>query len=203
VLENALCFTDEVRRTLDPAPLIAVEQIENAEAMFFHETPPNDGHRKNILRPSHKRVGVGIAQPAKTPAEMPVPCFCQEFVDPFGRYAPIPATLHPGQILHVEGSVLSPAKVAGVGLARLPLPARLTVAESNRRRSYLVPAPYQMYWPPGFQTPIPLRVNGSNFAIDVPVSYGGQSGLYELSVWAKLPSADSFVIIGMRTIRVE
>jgi uncharacterized protein YkwD len=203
VLENALCFTDETRRALDPSPLIAIEQIEKAEDMFFHEVPPNDGHRKNILKPFHKRVGVGIAQPAPTPTEIPVPCFSQEFVDPYGRYAPIPTTLHPGQMLHVEGSALSPATVAGVGLARIPLPAPIPVAEVNRRRSYPVPAPYQMYWPAGYKTPIPLRVHGSDFAIDVPVSDGGKKGLYELSIWAKLPSSDEFVIIGLRTLRVE
>jgi len=203
VLENALCFTDETRRTLDPAPLIAIEQIEKAEDMFFHEVPPNDGHRKNILKPFHKRVGVGIAQPAPTPTEIPVPCFSQEFIDPYGRYAPIPATLHPGQMLHVEGSALSPATVAGVGLARISLPAPIPVAEVNRRRSYPVPAPYQMYWPAGYKTPIPLRVRGSDFAIDVPVSDGGKKGLYELSIWAKLPGSDDFAIIGLRTLRVE
>jgi hypothetical protein len=203
VLENALCFTDEARRTLDPAPLVAIEQIERAEEMFFHEVPPNDGHRKNILKPFHKRVGIGIAQPAPTPTEIPVPCFSQEFVDPYGRYAPIPATLRLGQRLHVEGTVLSPASVAGVGLARVASPTPLSVAEVNRRRSYPVPAPYQMYWPPGFQTPIPLRVRGSDFAIDVPVSDEGRKGLYELSIWARLPGNQDFVMIGLRTLRVE
>lgn len=203
VLENALCFTDEGRRALAPAPLISRDQIEKAEAMFFHETPPNDGHRKNILKPFHKRVGIGIAQPVPTTTEIPVPCFAQEFIDPYGRYAPVPSTVHPGQTLHVAGSALSPATVAGVGLARIPLPVPIAVAEVNRRRSYPVPAPYQMYWPQGYVTPIPLRVNGSDFAIDVPVSDGGKKGLYELSIWAKLPSASEFVIIGLRTIRVE
>jgi uncharacterized protein YkwD len=203
VLENALCFTDEAPRTLDPAPLIAIDQIEKAEAMFFHEVPPNDGHRKNILKPFHKRVGVGIAQPVPTATEIPVPCFSQEFVDPYGRYAPIPATLHPGQRLHVEGSVFAPAVVAGVGLARIPLPIPISVAEVNRRRSYPVPAPYQMYWPPGYETPIPLRLSGLEFAIDVPVSDGGKTGLYELSIWAKLPHTSDFAMIGLRTLRVE
>ncbi len=203
VLENALCFTDEVRRTLDRAPLIAIEQIEKAEEMFFHEVPPNDGHRKNILKPFHRRVGIGIAQTESTPTEIPVPCFSQEFVDPYGRYVPIPATLHPGQMLHVEGRVLAPATVGGVGLARIPMPAPLPVAEANRRRSYPVPAPYQMYWPPGYKTPVPLRVHGSDFAIDVPVSDEGRKGLYELSIWAKLPGSPDFAIIGLRTLRVE
>lgn len=203
VLENALCFTDETPRALDPAPLIAIEQIVKAEAMFFHETPPNDGHRKNILKPFHKRVGLGIAQPAPSPSEIPVPCFAQEFIDPYGLYAPVPGKMHPGQTLHVAGSAIAPATVMGVGLARIPLPAPISIAEANRRRSYPVPPPYQMYWPVGYKTPIPLRVSGADFTIDVPVSDGGKKGLYELSIWAKLPGTDEFVIIGLRTLRVE
>ena len=62
VMENASCFTDEHARKLDHAPLIDPKNIEEAEDMFFHETPPHDGHRKNILKPWHKTVGIGIAQ---------------------------------------------------------------------------------------------------------------------------------------------
>ena len=101
-----------------------------------NEKPPSDGHRKNILKPFHKRVGVGIAQPAPTPTEIPVPCFSQEFIDPYGRYAPIPTTLHPGQMLHVEGSALSPATVAGLRgapVARRGAAERSMAAKSRPR----------------------------------------------------------------------
>jgi hypothetical protein len=162
-----------------------------------------DGHRKNILKPFHKRVGIGVAQPLPRPQEIPVPCFSQEFIDPYGVYAPIPPAMHPGQVLHVEGAITAPATVAGVGLARVALPAPLAVSELNRRRSYPVPKPYQMYWPQGYVTPIPLRVGQAGFAIDVPVSDGGQPGMYELSIWAKLPGEADFAIVGLRTFRVE
>ncbi len=203
VFENASCFTDEAARTLDHAPWIAAAQVVSTESMFFNEKPPMDGHRKNILKAFHKRVGIGIAQPLPRPQEIPVPCFSQEFVDPYGTYAPVPFALHVGQTVHVEGSIAAPATVAGVGLARVALPAPISVAELNKRRSYPVPQPYQMYWPPGYVTPIPLRVGQAGFAIDVPVSDKGQPGLYELSVWAKLPGEPDFLIVGMRTLRVE
>jgi uncharacterized protein YkwD len=203
VLENASCFTDEAPRAIDPAPWIAAAQVVTTESMFFNETPPNDGHRKNILKPLHKRVGIGVGQPLPRQNEIAVPCFSQEFIDPYGSYAPIPATLHVGQMLHVEGAMAAPATAAGVGLARVPLPVPLAVSDLNRRRSYPVPQPYQMYWPQGYVTPIPLRVNGGAFAIDIPVSDRGQAGLYELSIWAKVPGEQDFVIVGLRTIRVE
>jgi uncharacterized protein YkwD len=203
VLENASCFTDEATRTLDPAARIDPKSVEQAEDMFFHETPPHDGHRKNILKPWHKTVGIGVAQPVATPTEIPVPCFAQEFVDPYGSYSPAPRKAHPGDLLHVGGTMASPATFAGVGLARVDAPKPIPATELNRRRSYPVPAPYQMYWPPGFQTPIPVRVTGDRFAIDVPLSDANRAGLYEVSVWATMPGSPDFVMVSLRTILVR
>ncbi len=81
--------------------------------MFFHETPPHDGHRKNILKPWHKTVGIGIAQPVATPTEIPSPCIAQEFVDPYGTYLPAPRSGRAGAILHVAGTIAAPGDVRG------------------------------------------------------------------------------------------
>jgi uncharacterized protein YkwD len=205
VLENASCFVDEKERTLDRSPLIDPKNVEKAEEMFFQEQPPHDGHRKNILKGYHKRVGIGIAQPVASATEIPVPCFSQEFVDPYGSYAPVPRRVHLGDTLHVEGTIFPPATVGGIGLARMDAPEKIPVSEANKRRSYPVPQPYQMYWPAGFKTPIPLKVGTSGkFSIEVPVDDGStRSGLYELSVWAKLPGSTEFVMVGLRTIDVR
>jgi uncharacterized protein YkwD len=200
VLENASCFTDEKTRTLDRAPRIDPKNVELTEDLFFHEQPPHDGHRRNILKPWHKKVGIGVAQPAATPTEIPAPCFAQEFVDPYGLYAAAPRKLHVGDVLHVSGTILAPATFAGVGLARVDKPEPLPVSELNRRRSYPVPMPYQMYWPPGYQTPIPVKVTGNQFTVDLPVSDGGKAGLYELSVWANLSGERDAVMVSLRTM---
>jgi uncharacterized protein YkwD len=203
VLENASCFSDERERVLDRSPRIDPGYIEQAEDMFFHEQPPHDGHRKNILKASHKKVGIGIAQPVGTASEIPVPCFAQEFVDPYGAYAPVPRTLRVGSTLHVEGTVDPPAVFSGVGMARVDWPQALPVAELNRRRSYAVPTPYQTYWPAGYQTPIPVAVNGHHFRIDFPVSDGGKPGMYELSIWAVLPGSSDLMMISLRTLQAR
>src|ERR1019366_6683750 len=203
VLENASCFTDEQPRTLDRNALVDVKNVDQAEDMFFHEVPPNDGHRKNILKPWHKRVGIGVAQPQPTPAEIPVPCFAQEFVDPYGTYVAVPASMRVGDTLHVEGAITAPATFAGVGLARVEGPKPGSVAELNRRRSYPVPAPYQMFWPPGFQKPIPVQVGGGRFSVNLPLSDGGRSGMYELSVWASVPGTRDLTMVSLRTIQAR
>jgi hypothetical protein len=203
VLENALCFTDEQKRTLDGSPTIDPAQIERAESLFFDEVPPNDGHRKNILKPMHTRVGIGVAQPVETEKEIAVPCFAQEFVDGYGTYAPLPKKAKAGATVHVEGTLTNGARPTGVGVARVVAPKPISASELNKRRSYPVPKPYQMYWGPGFVTPIPVKIDGGKFSIDVPLDDKKQPGLYEVSVWAKLPGSDEHAMVGLRTIVVD
>jgi hypothetical protein len=162
-----------------------------------------DGHRRNILMAQHVRVGIGLAKTAGSSVEMPATCLVQEFVDPYGTYEKLPSHIKVGDKLTVRGVVKAPATVIGVGLARIPLPKALPVSEANARRSYPVPAPYVTYWPEGYQTPLPLETDGHKFAITVPVSDGGKAGLYEVSVWAKLPGSKDNKMVSLRTLRVE
>ena len=89
-----------------------------------------------------------------------------------------------------------------MGLARVDSPQPLSAAVANARRSYSVPQPYQMYWPQGYVTPLPVAVKGAELSIDVPLGEGQKPGLYELSIWAKLPQSPDFQIVSLRTIRV-
>ncbi|MDP9036810.1 MAG: CAP domain-containing protein [Myxococcota bacterium] len=201
VMENASCFTDEKSRTIDPVARIDAKNIEQTEDMFFHEQPPHDGHRKNILVPWHRRLGIGVAQPVATTHEIPVPCIAQEFVDAFGTYSGLPRVAHVGAVLRIEGAVSPPAKFAGIGVARIELPKPLAVSELNRRHSYPIPKPYRMYWPPGYQTPIPVKIAGGRFSLELALSDGGQQGLYEVSVWASVPGTEDLVMVSLRTMR--
>lgn len=203
VLENALCFTDEQKRTLDATPTIDPAQIERAESLFFDEVPPNDGHRKNILKPMHTRVGIGVAQPVETDKEIAVPCFSQEFVDGYGTYAPLPRKAKVATTVHVEGTLTGGARASGVGVARITSPKPIAPGELNKRRSYPVPKPFQMYWGPGFVTSIPVKIDGAKLSIDVPLDDKKQPGLYEISIWAKLGGSEEHAMIGLRTIVVE
>jgi hypothetical protein len=203
VLENALCFTDEQKRTLDATPTIDPAQIERAEALFFDEVPPNDGHRKNILKPMHTRVGIGVAQPVETEKEIAVPCFAQEFADGYGTYSALPKRAKVGAMVRVEGTLASVARPSGVGVARVVSPKPIAATELNKRRSYPVPKPFQMYWGPGFVTPIPVKIDGPKFSIDIPLDDKKQPGLYEVSIWAKLGSSEEHSMVSLRTIVVE
>jgi uncharacterized protein YkwD len=204
VMENASCYSDGRARTLDPAARIDPRALRQTEDAFFHEQPPNDGHRKNILKSWHDKVGIGVAQAAATPSELPVPCVAQEFVDAYGSYVPVADTLKPGATLHVEGIVAPPAAFAGVGVGRVDVPAPADVPSRNTRRSYAIPASYVMYWPAGFVTPIAVRVNSAgHFTIDLPIGEHGDPGLYELSIWARVPGSSDPVMVSLRTVLVR
>ncbi len=199
--ENAYCVTDEKVRPLDRDPRFSPADLERAEAMFFGEKPPNDGHRKTILGKWRKRMGVGIALPRPVGNELLVPCISQEFVDAYGSYEPLPRTIKRGSALHVAGTLSNDVKVGAVGVVRLDDPKPLPVAELNRRRNYPQPEPSEMFWPRGFKTRIELQETGQHFAIDVPMT--GPRGLYEISVWAQHPGEKSFGAVSLRTVRVD
>jgi hypothetical protein len=204
VLENASCFTDEQSRAVDVDPRIEPADLARTESMFFHETPPNDGHRRNILKPWHTKVAIGIAQPRRTPVEIPAPCITQEFVDDYGTFAVLPASAKVGDTIRIEGTLRAPATPAGVGLARVDFPKPLSAHELNARpHAYPIPAPYEMFWTPGFQTRIPLRVQGEHFAIELALDDHHKPGMYEVSVWAKVPGTSEHTIVSLRTIKVD
>ena len=147
-----------------------------AEDMFFHETPPHDGHRKNILKPWHKTVGIGVAQPVATPTEIPVPCFAQEFVDPYGTYAAGAAQRRAWAPCFTSAAPSrrrrrSRASASRGSMRRRRCRSRSSIAGGRTR----FPRRTRCTGPPGFQTPIPVKVDGSKFAIDVPLSDGGQA----------------------------
>ncbi|MBK8216541.1 MAG: CAP domain-containing protein [Myxococcales bacterium] len=202
VLENASCMDDLKRRELDPDPLVDEADIERAEHMFFDEVPPHDGHRKNILKPQHTRVGIGIALPRPLPGEIAVPCITHEMVDGYGTYGALPAKATVGATLRVEGALSGPAQLGGVGISRVDMPKPLPPAEANKRRSYTVPSPYETYWPKGFVTKIPVEVTPTGFRIDVPLSDAGKPGLYSVAIFGKLPGQSSYGMLSLRTITV-
>lgn len=198
-MENAGCLADGKPRPLDPDPLYSPAQLERIQTAFMAEVPPNDGHRKNILTAWHTSLGVGLAQTQG----LDIPCMAQEFVDAYGDYDELPKTAKLGSKLRVAGKVHPPAKVAGVGLARIAFPKPMAADALNRTSSYGIPKPYATYFPRGFKTPIPLDVDDDGFRIEVPLSDEGRPGLYEISVWAELPHTKNLVMISLRTVDVR
>ncbi len=185
VQENAGCLADGRSRVLEAPAHFEARQIERVERAFMDETPPRDGHRRNILKPTHSALGLGIAKPVG----VDLACLSQEFVDDYGDYGALPRSAAPGAMIHIEGDVKSSVAFGGVGIGRIELGQPLTAAYLNTTYVYPVPAPQELYFPAGFVTKKPVLVRGKHFSIDVPLGNAGESGRYEVSIWGRFPGA--------------
>lgn len=196
VQENAACLFDGKARKLDAAPRFDPVKLAELQKMFMDEVPPNDGHRQNVLKPLHNRVGIGLAQPEGVNQ----PCLAQEFVDNYGSYEALPSEAKPKAKLRVAGTISEPLSFGGIGIGRTPLPTPKRVEEVSGARGYAIPAPDQMYFGAGFKTPKPVQIDGKRFSIDLEL--GAMRGQYAVSIWARQGSGKLFMV-SMRTITVR
>jgi uncharacterized protein YkwD len=199
VQENVACLFDGVPRDLDPNPRFDPEKLEQLQKMFMDEVPPNDGHRRNILKPEHHRVGIGLSQPAAVNQ----PCLAQEFVDDWGDYSELPREAARSVSLHIAGSIREPLRFGGVGIGRIDLPKPKAPKELNATSVYRIPSPDILYFPPGFKTPKPVQVDGQAFSIDVGLGPKPEAGRYEVSIWGKQPKSNELFMVSLRTIMVK
>lgn len=199
VQENVACLFDGVPRELDDNPHYDAALLEQLQKMFMDEVPPNDGHRRNILKPGHHRVGIGLAQPASVNQ----PCLSQEFVDDWGDYDELPRDAARGVSLHVAGAIREPLRFGGVGLARIDARQPKSAQELNATSVYRIPEPETLYFPPGFKTPKPVRVEGQKFSIDFGLGPKPKPGRYEVSVWGKEQGKKELFMVSLRTIVVK
>jgi uncharacterized protein YkwD len=194
--ENAACLFDGKARKLDRAPRFDPAKLAELQKMFMDEVSPNDGHRQNLLRPRHNRVGIGLAQPEGVNQ----PCLTQELVDDYGRYDPLPKEAKPKAKLRIAGSITKPLNFGGIGIGRTPLPTPKRVEEVSGARGYAIPAPDQMYFGPGFKTPKPVEIRGERFSLDLDL--GASPGQYAVSIWARQGTGALFMV-SLRTITVR
>ncbi len=197
--ENSACFFDGVVRELDPNPMFDPVKLEQIESAFYNEKPPNDGHRKNILKAWHNKVGVGITKPVG----IDQPCMAQEFLDEYGDYDGIPVKARVGQKVTVSGEVTEPVQFGGVGLGRIDLPKPMDPAQLNQTSSYRVPEPKELFFPKGFVTRVEVAMTGKRFSIDLELDENKQPGLYMVTIWGKFPENDELTITSLRAVRVE
>jgi hypothetical protein len=180
VRENVTCFSDSKERKLEGNPIFLAEELVDGEGVYMAEKPPHDGHRQNILIPTHNRLGIGLAK-AEGLKEL---CISQEFVDAYGDYDELPKSNRAGARITISGRVEAPAEFGAVGIAKGPLPDKLMASDLNSTSTYMMPTPYALYFPKGFVTPRPVAVENGRFTIDVALDRG--AGRYAISVWGKV-----------------
>lgn len=203
MFENVGCFVDGVAQPLALGATYASEGLDGFERAFMDEVPPHDGHRRNILSRAHTAVGVGVAQVEGSR----IPCVAQEFVDDHGSYEPVPRKASVGDFIEIRGQLRPPAELVLVGIGRLDKPQPREARELNETRDYLVPDPYEAWFPRRPTSPFPssprfLALVDHAFTLGVALDEDDKPGLYEISVWATLPGEKDERLISLRTIEV-
>jgi hypothetical protein len=187
--------------TLLSEPTFTKREIEEMEAAYFNEIPPNDGHRRNILNPQRTHVGIGLARAWGD--GMISLANTQEFVDRYVEAEPLPQTLPARSALTVGGRTPPGTNFVSVSLSRGPLPSRMSVEELERTRGYSVPASFVSYWPEPYVSPQPVEITADGrFKAVIRASDLARPGLYYVSIWVRQGLSGDF-IASQRTVVVR
>jgi len=208
VAENAWFsgFTEGTKGKPDADPFFSREELERAESVFMAEKPPMDGHRKNILNPSHDGVGVCLSRATGNGDTFRM-AMTQEFVDHYGAYQEIPHELTIGDQVTVAGQLYPNFHLHDITVYREDLPKPMSIAQLNATYSYNFPDRVVVYFPPPFHSDIPISVTttqqGEQFSAEIPIEkkLGGE-GLYSIGIWAVPLATGKPIMVSLRTIAV-
>lgn len=188
------------RLPLVAAPAFSRREIEEIESSYVNETPPNDGHRKNVFAPEHTHVGIGLARAAGR--EGRTLANAQEFVDRYADADPIPASVAVGAEVRVTGKTVGGARLRSLSVAHAPLPAPLTRAQASAIHSYSVPAADATFWPPPYRSARPVRLSPDGaFESTIPLGLRSGPGLYYIGIWVEVNGRD--LLASLRTVVVR
>lgn len=196
--ENVGCLADAKPHAVRGAPFEGAS-IREFEDRFFNEKPPADGHRKNILDPRHTRVGVGFA----AVEGFPIVCVVHEFIDDYGTYDPLPRRVKKGEKLTIAGKLKAPVVFGGIGIAFEPSPKPRTPDDLSKTGGYAMPSPFVSYFPAGYVTPIPVKIEGSSFSLEIPAAAEKGPGEYAVTIFVRFPGDKKLVPVSMRTVEVQ
>ncbi len=186
---------------LEANPTFTRKEIEDIESTYMNETPPDDGHRRNILDPDHTRVGIALAKSKTANAE--VITNTQEFVNDAIKVYNLPTIADVGANVTVAGRLIGGYRFRAVTVGRDATPSPMSVDDLRMTRSYGMPPAYATYYPRGYITPEPvIFTNSGVFYVTVNLSDAGKPGLYYISIWLQDNTGRDF-IASQRTILVN
>jgi uncharacterized protein YkwD len=207
VSENVLVthdFAEGENYRLAPQQLFRKSELEQMESLFFNEQAPNDGHRQNILNPSHNRVGVGLT--TTLPGNR-VAC-TQEFVNQYGNISKLPEQQQRGANLALKGELPKGMSIYSVDIYRDAQPHPMSTSELKLTHSYTMPTEnVARYFPPPYLSPGHMNVSetqfGEKFSIDVKADQNWKPGLYYVVVWVKKADSVSPLVTSTQTVAIN
>lgn len=209
VAENAYFFgfSDRGDYKLEEEPRFAKAVLAHAEEEFMDEKPPMDGHRKNILNPTHNRVGICLSRANLTGQEYRV-AMTEEFVDHYAEMQEMAPAAAPGATVHVAGKTAPGFAFYNITLYQEPLPKPMTVEEVNKTYSYDFPEKVDLFWPPMYGRQSVINITrtqqGDEFSADIPLPRDvGKGVLYSVGVWLTPMAQKAPMLVSMRTVEVR
>jgi uncharacterized protein YkwD len=192
---------------IGPEPLIQAPEftrteIENIEAAYFNQRPPNDGHRRNIIASGHTHVGIGLAK-AGTEFGASSIANCQEFINRYIDVEPIPKEAKVGEKISIAGRLDDGFEFDSITVGRQDAPQPMSVSDLKLTRRYSIPRPYAVYRSySGLDSQyVKVQSNGS-FSLGLTLSDEKRSGLYYVTV--KVVNREGRVVVAsQRTILVK
>jgi hypothetical protein len=193
---------DREALTLVKDPTFLRKEIEKVESAYFNEVPPNDGHRRNILRPEHTHVGIALAKAEGDGSESFANS--QEFVDRYTQdITPIPQSISIGERVVIAGRTAPGVTFKAISVGRFPLPSPMNIEELKATTKYSYPREYITFYPEADDISVRFSVTpDGQFRVRIPLSDRGESGLYYVIVWVRDKSGVNR-IASQRTVVVK
>jgi hypothetical protein len=180
-------------------------ELDQIESSFFNEQPPNDGHRVNIIDPSHTSVGIGLSFASQFGMGVRTAC-AQEFINHYGVAEDFPAKITLGDPLVLKGTLVKGVDLRGIDIRWETLPKPMTVAELNKTSSYSMPDKITMTYsadPSQSNDPIVVKKvdDQQSYALTIKTDKEWQPGLYYITYWASVNGKEDS-IVSCRTVQL-
>lgn len=166
--------------------MFSAAELKHFEWLFMSEKPPDDGHRLQILRPEHNRVGIGLSTYADSSGQSRI-CFVQEFIDEYGQYEKIPNSILREKPFKVAGRLYPGLQIDSISIHWEPEPKPMTVQELANTGPYSLPDRI------AFSLPDEKLAIGKvwaqhgcqHFSITITPPSDWKAGLYYILIWAE------------------
>ncbi len=197
--------------TETPGPnLFTTDEIETLHALFMIEKPPEDGHRVQILRPEHNKVGVGLSRARDAFGRFTL-CLAQEFVDEYGTYSILPLKLTRGKSVLISGTLNPGIKIYGIAIRREAKPQPMTLKELRATKSYGLPPAIEEEKEdePTQKEELGKLITSwtkdkrQRFRTTLNPDNGWKSGLYYVIITAQRKNAQIPIVVSTRTMLLD
>ena len=166
--------------------LFSAAELKHLEWLFMSEKPPHDGHRLQILRPEHNRVGIGLSTYADNSGQSRI-CLVQEFIDEYGQYEKIPSIIFRGKPFKVVGRFCPGLQIDSISIHCEPEPKPMTVQELANTGAYGMPDSIASALPDEKLATgkVWIQRGSQHFSVTITPPSDWKAGLYYILIWAE------------------